>query len=99
MSFRKNSGSVEIVKDENIYRIYFPKLPCCQLLPKDLKNDFHDDVNRSTAKSKITRLMNETENIVNTMKHEENLNEFFKFNPILGFFVNQQKLWENLSFV
>lgn len=87
--FMNNTVSIEFIRDEKIYRVYFPKLPCCHLLPKELKNDFHDDVNRSTPKSKITDLMNMTEYIVNTMRHEEMLKEFFKFNPLLGILVNR----------
>ena len=53
-----------MIKDNNIIRIYFPKLPFCNTLSKDLKNDFHDEVSRESAKSKLTYLMSQTESFV-----------------------------------
>lgn len=62
--FKRNSKSIEIIRDNNIIRIYFPKLPFCNTLSKDLKNDFHDEVSRESAKSKLTYLMSQTESFV-----------------------------------
>lgn len=49
-----------MVRDDKIYTVYFPKLPFCKLLPKDAKIDFHDEVDRTSSKTKLTYLMDET---------------------------------------
>jgi hypothetical protein len=82
------------VRDENIYTVYFPKLPICKMLPKDSKTDFHNDVDRTSSKTKLTFLMDETKHIIKTMEHEERLRIFFSYNPVIGIFASHGKLWE-----
>jgi hypothetical protein len=38
--------------------------------------------------------MNTTEEFKNTMIHEERLRILFNYNPLLGFFADNGKLWE-----
>jgi hypothetical protein len=57
--FRENTCSIDMLRDNKLYIIRFPKLPFCQLLPKDVKLSFHDRVDRTSSKSKLTDLMNE----------------------------------------
>lgn len=64
--------------------MFFPKLPYCHQLPKDLKTEFHDEVNRSSAKTKLNYLMTRSDSIIKTMKHEEYLRILFNINPIFG---------------
>lgn len=55
--FKENTCSVEMIRDKHIHTVYFPKLPFCKLLPKDLKEEFHDAVPRTSSKTKLTYLM------------------------------------------
>jgi hypothetical protein len=71
--FREHTCSLEVVRDKHLFTIYFPKLPFCKLLPKDLKDEFHETVPRTSSKTKLTYLMDETDKLVNIMKHEEKL--------------------------
>ncbi len=59
--FRQNCRSIEIVRDNELFRTFFILLPFCHMLPEDLKDEFHDKVIRDTAKSKLTFLMQNTE--------------------------------------
>lgn len=52
-----NTCSIDIIRDDNLYLIYFPKLPYCKQLPKDIKIDFHNNVDRTSSKTKLTDLM------------------------------------------
>ncbi|CAD8133483.1 unnamed protein product [Paramecium octaurelia] len=97
--FKKNSCSIEIVRDEKVYQVFFPKLPYCHQLPKDLKTEFHDEVNRSSAKTKLNYLMTKSDSIIKTMKHEEYLRILFNINPIFGAIASQGKLWELCLFL
>lgn len=68
-------------------------------MPKDLKTEFHDEVNRSSAKTKLNYLMTKSESIIKTMKHEEYLRILFNINPIFGAIASQGKLWELCLFL
>ena len=59
---------------------------------------FHDRVDRTSSKTKLTDLINECEIIIETMKHEERLRIFFKINPVLGILASNGKLWELCAF-
>ena len=41
------------------------------LLKKETKNEFHDKVNRASAKSKVTDLVDNSKKIIEISKHEE----------------------------
>jgi hypothetical protein len=96
--FRKHTCHIDIVRDEKIYTVYFPKIPYCMLLPKDSKNDFHNDVDRTSSKTKLSFLMDETKKLIKTMEHEERLRIFFSYNPLIGVFARHGKLWEQCAF-
>ena len=65
--FRQHTCNIDMVRDDKIYTVYFPKLPFCKLLPKDAKVEFHDDVDRTSSKTKLTYLMDETEKLIKIM--------------------------------
>ena len=69
------------------------------MLPNDLKEEFHEQVERTSSKTKLTYLMGSAEMLENTMKYEEKLRIFFNYNPILGIIANHGKLWEQLAFL
>lgn len=69
------------------------------MLPKDSKDEFHENVIRTNSKSKVTYLMVNSELFIRTMRHEERLRILFNYSPILGFFADNGKLWANLSFL
>jgi len=47
--FSKNTGSVEVIWDNDIYKIRFPILTHFNYLPKDTKFKFHEKVVRTTV--------------------------------------------------
>ncbi|CAD8153241.1 unnamed protein product [Paramecium pentaurelia] len=96
--FRQNTCSIDMIRDQKLYTIYFPKLPICNL-PKTARLEFHDSVNRTSSKTKLTYLMERANFLIKVMVYEEKLNQIFAKNPIFAFFASQGKLWENLAFV
>jgi len=42
--------------------------------------------------------MNQSDNMIKTMEHEEKLRIFFSYNPVIGIFANHGKLWEQCAF-
>lgn len=97
--FKKNIAHIEIIRNNNIYKVYFPLLPITRFLPKSLKNDFHERVNRDSTKSKINDLMREKDSFIRTMIHEEKLNKIFNKNKYIAIIFNHEKLWKDLAFI
>lgn len=86
-----------MIREDRIYTIYFPRLPICNL-PKDAKIDFHDSVDRTSSKTKLTTLIDSSPYLIKIMKYEEKLNQLFAINPVFGFFATHGKLWESCAF-
>lgn len=97
--FHSRVQHIEIIRDEQIYRIYFPALPLFQKLDKKLKRDFHENVDRSTTVSKIQGLIKSSSYLLLAMKHEERLRLLLKRFSILQIIASQKVIWENLSFL
>ncbi|CAK68868.1 unnamed protein product (macronuclear) [Paramecium tetraurelia] len=96
--FRQNTCSIDMIRDQKLYTIYFPKLPICKL-PKSARLEFHDQVDRTSSKTKLTYLMERANFLIKVMEYEEKLNQVFAKNPIFAFFATSGKLWENCAFV
>ena len=69
------------------------------MLPKENKEEFHENVDHSSIRDKLGSLMEKSEDFIKVMKHEENLRNIFNKNKILGIIANHKELWESLSFL
>ncbi|KRX06791.1 MIR motif [Pseudocohnilembus persalinus] len=86
--FNKNSAHIELVRDNKIEKVHFILIPFCHYLPKETKQKFNDNVNRDSIHSKITGLLEQTPHIIQIMKHEERLKNFFDQQKLLAIFAN-----------
>lgn len=57
--FKNNVASIEVVIDNEIDTIFFPKLPVCQFISELSKFNFEESVDRENYVSKISGLMQE----------------------------------------
>ena len=100
------SSRVEIVKNNVLEYVYFPRLPYCtfkdpvrqaRFTPSQWKKDrFLEGVNRSSARTKCEDLIRVDHFIITTMKTDYFLqNGFF----ISGLFSKYQDLWKQISLV
>jgi len=96
--FSKYVSHIEICRDNSIQRIFFPILPLCKMLPKQIKNDFNENVNRINTKIKVEELMASASFFIKIMKHEEKLRIFFNKNKFIGIIANREKLWKQCAF-
>lgn len=62
--FSENTAHIDLVRDEELYLVYFILLPHTHCLPKDTKNHFNDTVDRSNMKSKVQDLVDNSKNIM-----------------------------------
>lgn len=51
--FKRNSASIEVVRNNQIEKVRFIKLPFCHYLPKETKQEFQDNVKRDSIHTKI----------------------------------------------
>ncbi len=68
-------------------------------MPKEKKITFHDNVERSSSKSKVTYLVEQSESLIKICKHEEYLKNFFIEYKFLAIFANFDKLWKDIAFL
>lgn len=97
--FAKNSATIEVIRNGRIEEIIFYKLSFCNYLPKENKTEFHENVDRDSTNSKVSALVESTQNIIDVCKHEEDLNQLFNQNKFIALFAKYVILWKDLSFL
>lgn len=96
--FKAHSAHIEITRYNKFYKIYFPLLPECSTLPKPIKREFHEKVNRTSVKTKVSGLLDEADYFIDVIVHEHELKNIFNRNKILYIIATYEKLWENIAF-
>ncbi len=96
--FAENSSHIEVLRNKKPEKVYFHLQPCCHFLSKEVKNNFNDTIDRSNVQTKALGLVENADETIRIMKHEEKLISFFNRKKIIGLFANHIGLWENLSF-
>ena len=71
--FLKHTASIEIKRDGIIFRQYFPLLPYTFCVTNEIKKFVLDNVNRMSAKSKVTSLLFLANETIDMLKFEEKL--------------------------
>lgn len=89
---------IEIFRDNRLQKIFFPLLPHCLALPRDLKKKFNEKVNRANSKIKVEELIAAAPSFIKVMKHQEKLRLFFNKNKFIGMIANHEKLWKKCAF-
>ena len=96
--FSRHVSHIEICMKEKMQKIFFPILPMCKMLPKEIKENFNENVNRINTKIKVEELMATAPYFIKIMRHEEKLRVFFNKNKMIGILVNREKLWKQVAF-
>jgi inositol 1,4,5-triphosphate receptor type 1/inositol 1,4,5-triphosphate receptor type 3 len=97
--FGYNSAHIEVVRNEQIEKIHFFKLPHCHYIPDESKAEFHENINRDSVNVKVSGLVDEAGKIIEVCKLEEELSLFFSHNKFLAIFANYVTLWKDLAFL
>ena len=88
-----------MIRNDQIEKIHFYKLPHCHYLPDETKDEFHEIVNRDSVNAKVSGLVDESSKIIEICKHEEELSLFFSQNKFIAIFANYVILWKDLAFL
>ena len=76
--YSQNSVSIEILKDDNVFRVYCPKLQFFRQFDDKMKKNFDEDANRTSIQTKLMSLMSEKDKLYHTLKQLYSLQEKFK---------------------
>ena len=97
--YSENSLDIEILKDDEVFKVYCPKLHFFNAFDEKMKKDFDDNADRESAQSKLTYLLNRKEQIYMTLKQINVLEEKYgKFGP-LRYLLIYQNLVKNVGFI
>ena len=96
--FRKNVARIDIIREGNLEKVYFPVMPFCKYLRDKDKEKFHNLVDRTSTKTKLNGLLIHSTGFIDVMLHENSLRETFNRYFILKFLDWSQPFWVFLSF-
>jgi len=99
--FEDKIQQIEIEKDSRKETVFFPKLPICDLLNENMKQQFELQVDRSSTKSKVESLMNIQEELVLQMETESLYlnNPLFRKARFLKVFAKYEELFKDMAFL
>lgn len=96
--FARYTASIEINRNNVLYKQYFPKLPPCFYMDKDVKKQFMNGINRTTLNSKVNSMLLLSEEVIESLKINTNIKNFAGSNFLLSLITRHLKLWKDLSF-
>ena len=81
--YSENSLSIEILKENEIFKVYCPKLQYFNSFDEKMRKELNEDADRTSVQSKLTYLINKKEQIYMTLKQTYILEEkYSKFGPL-----------------
>ena len=95
--YEQSTASIEVLKDENVYIIYFFKLPFCNGLNKFERQQFLENMDRSTNQSKLMEVMRYADQVKYELETDYKIKEFAYQIPILGVIFANIEFWKDLS--
>ena len=86
--YESHSLSIEMVKDNEILKVYCPKLAFFKNLSKEMLKTFQEEANRTSVQTKLSALLGEKDRLYETLKQLYDLEEFFsKTGPFKFLFI------------
>ena len=95
--YEEITASIEVLKDENVYIIYFFKLPFCNGLNKFEKQLFLENIDRSNPQSKLMDIMKYSDQVKYELETDYKLKEFAGQIPLIGVIFSNIEFWKDLS--
>jgi len=97
--FYHNTANIEVLReDSHLEKVYFYILPFCHAITKDTKNKFNKNAQRISAKAKVSYLLSESEEVMDTIKYEYKLQGIFNKLKILALLLKNIVLWRETAF-
>lgn len=93
--FRNLTGSVEIVRDETITKLYFQKLYCSEFKTPNIKDHLIYKANRDSNQARLEHLFYHVDSYHKQMVHRQKLSKNF----ILNTFTEYWRFFKDFSFI
>jgi hypothetical protein len=81
--YTQHSASIEIMRDDRLEKIRFILPAYYTNLNDDVKDDFEDEVDRTSVKTKLNMLQTKSKFLIRIAKYDKKLNEFVDRWPLL----------------
>ena len=95
--YEKYTQSIEILREEKVYKIYFYLLPFFFRLNKFEKVRFLEEIDRTNSKTKLMDILKFTNKLKYELVNDYYVKEFTGHLPILGLIFRSVELWKDLS--
>ena len=90
--------SIEILYKDTIIKYYVKLSPICKCLKKEMKDEFHAQIDRSSAKTKTEHLLNNVEFFRFQLIINKKILDAFSNTPILDLFFNHYTFYRDAFF-
>ena len=95
--YEKYTQSIEILREEKVYKIYFYLLPFFFRLNKFEKVRFLEEIDRTNSKTKLMDILKFTNKLKYELENDYYVKDFTGHLPILGLIFRSVELWKDLS--
>ena len=96
--FFEYTPNIEILFKDKIIKYYVKLSPICKCLKKEMKDEFHSKIDRSSAKTKTEYLLNNVEFFRFQLIINKKILDAFSNAPILDLFFNHYKFYRDVFF-
>ena len=91
--YSENSLNIEILKDDEVFKVYCPRLQFFNGFDEKMKKDFDDNADRTSLQTKLTYLINNKDKMYNSLKQINILEQKYgKFKPLKILLIYQDKV-------
>ena len=91
--YSQNSLNIEILKDNEVFKVYCPRLHFFNAFDEKMKKDFDDNADRESIQSKLTYLLNKKEHIYMSLKQINVIEQKYgRFGPLKHLLIYQNKV-------
>ena len=95
--YEKYTESIEILRDEKVFKIYFYLLPFCKSLNKFEKVRFLEGIDRTNSKTKLMDILKFANKLKFELESDYEIKQFTFYIPIFGVIFKSVELWKDMS--
>ncbi|CAG9317756.1 unnamed protein product [Blepharisma stoltei] len=96
--FGKYTGNIEVVFNGSLTKVYFSLPPEFVGLNKEIKENFHNNADRTSDQTKLRYLMMKADGIVEQIKNNHKMEMLFQKYPFVSVLTSNVTLWGELVF-
>ena len=97
--FFENTPHIEILNNGKIIKYYIKLSPICKCLTEEMKEEFHDSIDRASAKTKTAELFSNVEFFRAQLIMNKKILDAFNKAPILNLFFNHYLFYRNIFLI